>query len=53
MHSIYFLVLLEIKEFKIQYSVWIIKGLDNGDLDNQGPTVSCLFILQYVATVQI
>ena len=34
------------------YSVQI-KGFDNGDLDNQGPTVSCLFILQYVAMVQI
>ena len=53
MHSIYYLVLLEIKEFEIQYSVQIIKGFDNGDLDNRGPTISCLFILQYVAMVQI
>ena len=26
-------------DFKIQNSVWITKGLDNRDLDNQGSTV--------------
>ena len=26
-------------DFKIRNSVWITEGLDNGDSDNQGPTV--------------
>ena len=26
-------------DFKIQNSVWITEGSDNGDSDNQGPTV--------------
>ena len=25
--------------YKIRNSVWTIEGLDNGDSDNQGPTV--------------
>ena len=26
-------------DFKIQNSIWITEGSDNGDLDNRGPTV--------------
>ena len=29
-------------DFKIQNSVWITEGSDNGDSDNQGPTVSAI-----------
>ena len=38
----FYLVLQRIKaswDFKIQNSVWITEGLDNGDSDNQGSTV--------------
>ena len=35
-------------DFKIRKSVWITEGSDNGDSDNQGPTV---YIYIYVCMV--
>ena len=29
-------------DIKVQNSVWITEGADNGDSDNQGPTVSSI-----------
>ena len=38
------------KDFKIQNSIQITKGSDNGDLDNRGPTV-CIYIYIYIYSV--
>ena len=38
-------------DFKIQNSVWITEGSDNGDLDNRGSTV-CIYIYIYACVME-